>query len=289
MGELSLRSAAAGDERPLLRERLRQGMPFMRRLLPPGQVAVLRLYGPIVGMGRTADWIETARRLRESRRVPAVVLDIDSPGGVATAADDLFLALERLAAKKPLVAAIRGVGASGAYLAAMAAHKVIANPNAVIGSIGVISAGPRLPRLLERIGVSVSVSKAGRFKEMGVPWREETDEERVKEQELVDAIYEAFVTRVARARKLPQARVRELATGEVWLGERALELDLVDDVGDLERAIEIAAEMAGVPPRGAPVRLRRPFFSRLIERFAAVAVASVAEEIELRLWDRLRT
>ena len=239
-----------------------------------------------MGPPRTTDWIELLQRLRESSRVPAVVLDVDSPGGSASASDDLFLALERLAAKKPLVAAIRGTGASGAYLAAMAAHRVIANPVAAVGSIGVISVGPRLSRLLERVGVGVSETRAGRLKGMGAPWREETQEEQEKERELIDAYYEAFIGRVAKGRKLPDERVRELATGEIWLGARAMELGLVDESGDLERAVEIAAEMAGVPARAAPVRLRRPFFARLIDRFASRAASALADELEWRLRDR---
>jgi protease-4 len=220
--------------------------------------------------------------------VPAVVVDIDSGGGSAAASDDLFLALERLAAKKPVVAAIRGTGASGAYLAAMAANRVIANPNAIVGSIGVISYGPRLPRLLDRIGVSVSVTKAGRYKETGAPWRDESPEELSIEQGLVDAYYDAFVERVAAGRGLTPERVRELATGEVWLGRRALELGLIDEVGDLERAIEIAAAMAGVPSRGAPVRIRRPLIGRLMDRFTARVAAAAVAEIEARLSDRVR-
>jgi protease-4 len=263
--------------------------PRLRRLFPPGHVAVLRLYGPIGGGARTTDWIELVRRVRESWRVPAVVLDIDSPGGSATASDDMFLALERLAAKKPLVAAIRGTGASGSYLAAMAARTVVAQPNAIVGSIGVISAGPRLPRLLDRLGVTVTENRAGRLKGMGAPWRDETDEERAKEQAIVDAFYAAFVGRVAKGRHMTDERVRELATGEVWLGEQAKELGLVDEIGDLERAIEIAAAAAGVPARSAPVRLRRPFFERLAGRFGASLGAAVADEIEARLETRLRT
>jgi protease-4 len=248
----------------------------------------VRLHGPIGGAGRSADWTELVRHLRTSRRVPAVVVDIDSGGGSAAASDDLFLALERLAAAKPVVAAIRGTGASGAYLAAMAAHRLIANPNAIVGSIGVISYGPRLPRLLDRLGVSVSVSKAGRYKETGAPWRDDTPEELAIEQGLVDAYYEAFVGRVAAGRKLAPERVRELATGEVWLGSRALELGLVDELGDLERAIEIAAGMAGVPSRGAPVRMRRPLVGRLVDRFATRVAGATVEAIETALGDRVR-
>ncbi len=260
----------------------------MGRAFPRGRVAIVRLHGPIGGAGRTAEWTELVRHLRESRRVPAVVVDIDSGGGSAAASDDVFLALERLAAKKPVVAAIRGVGASGAYLAAMAAHRLVANPTAVVGSIGVISYGPRVPQLLERLGVSVSVTKAGRYKETGAPWRDETPEELAIEQGLVDAVYEAFVGRVATGRRLAPERVRELATGEVWLGTRALELGLIDEIGDLERAIEIAAEMAGVPARGAPVRMRRPLVGRVLDRFAARTAAAVVGELEARLSDRVR-
>jgi protease-4 len=272
----------------LLPFRLPRLIPGRRRRLPGGRIAVMRLYGPIGGAGRTADWIELARHLRESRRVPAVVVDIDSGGGAAAASDDLFLALERLAGKKPVVAAIRGTGASGAYLAAMAAQRVVANPNAIVGSIGVISAGPRAPALLERVGVSVSEHRAGRLKGMGAPWRDPSDEEAAKEQALVDAIYDAFVTRVAQARRLPVETVRELATGEVWLGTEAERLGLVDEVGDLERAIEIAADIADVPAKASVVRMRRPLIGRLLDRFASRLATAMADEIEARLTDRYR-
>jgi protease-4 len=267
---------------------LRRLLPGRWRAFPDHRVAVVRLYGPIMGGGRTTDWIELLQRVRESKRVPAVVIDIDSPGGSATASDDLFLAVERLDAVKPVVAAIRGIGASGSYLAAVGARRILANPNAVVGSIGVISASPHLPRLLERVGVTVSETKAGRLKGAGSPWRDDSDEELAKERQLIDAIYDAFVGRVAKARGLSTTRVRELATGEVWLGTEALALGLVDEIGDTERAIEVAAELAGVPPRGAPVRIRRPFMIRLVDRFADRTAAAIGDEVALRIWDRWR-
>lgn len=262
-------------------------LPFPRRF-PAGRIAVVRLYGPISGAGRTADLVETLRRARTSRRVPAVVIDVDSGGGSASASDDLFLAVERLADAKPVTAAIRGTGASGAYLAVLAAHRIVAAPTSIVGSIGVISAGPRIPRLLERAGVTVAERRAGRLKGMGAPWRDETAEEAEKEQELVDAIYERFVDRVARARRLPDSRVRELATGEVWLGDRAVELGLVDEIGDLERAVEIAAGMAKVAPRWGAVRLPRPLLGRVVDRFATSTARALADELELRAGDRFR-
>ena len=263
-------------------------MPLRRRVRPR-RVAILRIYGPISGGGSTAELVELARRLRESKRVPAVVLDIDSPGGSATGSDDLFGGITRLAQVKPVVAAIRGLGASGAYLAALPARRILANPTAIVGSIGVINAVPRLPRLLERLGVSVTEHTAGSLKGMGAPWRDESGPEAAKEQAIVDAIYDSFVERVARARGLEPDRVRELATGEVWLGQAAVELGLVDEIGDLERPIEVAADLAGVPAQAARARIHRPMLTRLVDRFASTAARSLGDELELRLGDRYRT
>jgi len=263
-------------------------LSIRNRSLPAGRIAVVRLYGPIGGAGRTAELVETLRRARESGRVPAVVIDVDSGGGAASASDDLYLAVERVSKVKPVVAAIRGTGASGAYLAVLASHRIIANPTAIVGSIGVISASPRVPRLLDRVGVSVSEQRAGRWKGLGAPWREETPEEADKEQQLVDDIYERFVARVAHARRLPESQVRELATGEVWLGDRAVELGLVDEVGDLERGVDIAADMAHAAPKWSAVRARRPLVQRIVDRFAVSIARSLADEIELRAGDRYR-
>jgi protease-4 len=267
---------------------LRTLMPRRSRLMP-GRVAIIRLYGPIAGGARSADWVEIVKELAHQRRVPAVVLDIDSPGGDAAASDYLYLALKRLADKKPLVAHVRGSGASGAYLAAMAAHKIVVAPSSIVGSIGVISAGPRLPKLLDRLGVRVEEHSAGRLKGMGAPWRDDTEEEGIREQQLVDAFYDRFVDRVAAGRKIDRAQVLDMATGEVWLGSQAVELGLADAIGDLDDAIEIAAGMAGVPAAASPVRLRRPLLARLADRFAMRLASSIADEVESRLTrDRFR-
>jgi len=257
---------------------------FRRSRLKPGRVAILRLYGPIGGGARSAELVETIRELTRRKTVPAVVLDVDSPGGSAAASDYLYLSLKRLAAAKPLVAHVRGVGASGSYLAAMAAQRLIVAPSSVVGSIGVISAGPRLPKLLDRLGVRVEEHRAGKLKGMGAPWRDETSEESSREQELVDAFYDRFVDRVAEGRKLDRGRVLELATGEVWLGTRSVELGLADETGDLDDAIAAAAALAGVPVEASPIRLRRPLLARLADRFATRFAAAVADEIEARLW-----
>lgn len=137
--------------------------------------------------------------------------------------------------------------------------------------------------------MGASEHTAGQLKGMGAPWREESAPEAEKEQAIVEAIYNSFVGRVSEARKLSRERVLELATGEIWLGHGALELGLVDEIGDLERAVEIAAQLAHVPAKAAPVRIPRPLLGRLIDRFAARVARSLADEIEIRLGDRFRT
>jgi len=87
---------------------------------------------------------------------------------------------------------------------------------------------------------------------------------------------------------MPRERAVEIATGEVWLAKQAIELGLIDEIGDIERAVEVAADMAGVPAKAAPVRLRRPFFARLVDRFAMRLASSIADEVELRTWNRYR-
>ncbi len=259
-----------------------------RSRLRPGRIAIIRLYGPIGGGARSADWVAVVKELGREKSVPAVVLDIDSPGGSAAASDYLYLALKRLADRKPLVAHVRGTGASGSYLAAMAARKIVVAPSSIVGSIGVISAGPRLPKLLDRLGVRVEEHRAGRLKGMGAPWRDETEEEGSREQKLVDAFYDRFVDRVAEGRGLERGRVVELATGEVWLGSEAVKLGLADATGDLDDAIESAAALAGVPAEASPVRLHRPMLARLADRFAMRLASSIADELEARLLrDRL--
>jgi len=251
------------------------------------EIAVVELIGTIGGGVRSGEHSRLIRRLREDAHTRAVILEIDSPGGSAVASDYLYLALRRLAAAKPVVALIRGVGASGAYYIACAAPRIIASPGAIIGSIGVISVRPVLSDLMQRVGVGVSVSKSGPLKDMGAPYREPTDEERAKEQQLIGRFFDRFVEVVASERGLAPEKVREYATGEVYLGSQAAEMGLIDETGDFDRALELAAELAGVPPRFHYVRPQRPLMQRLMAPMGAAMANQLAYEVEARLQRRI--
>ncbi len=243
-------------------------------------IGVWELFGAISGARRLRHYTEAIDSLKSSRRVKAVIINVDSPGGLATASDFLYSAVTRLAEKKPVVVFVSGVCASGSYLASCPAARIVALPTAVIGSIGVISVRPIVQDLLSRIGVHMDVTKSGRLKDMGSYFREPTEEERKKEEDLVGGFYDYFVAAVAKGRKMEEAKVRELATGEVFLGEKARALGLIDEVGDLDRAIEIAADLGKVRRRLIPIRHRPSLYERLLPQFGGDSADDVLARAE---------
>src|SRR5688572_14668566 len=141
------------------------------------QIAVVEIDGAIGARVKANDYAKLFRGLEENNRIKAVVLDIDSPGGSASGSNYLYLAVKSLAQKKPVVAFIRGVGASGAYMLSCPASRIITIPSSIIGSIGVISMRPLVYEALDKVGVKVHVTKSDRLKDMGSMFRESTPEE----------------------------------------------------------------------------------------------------------------
>lgn len=254
-------------------------------LLPKRQkIAVVELFGTIGGSIKSPAFERIFSGIRQNRNVRALVLDIDSPGGAVPASDYLYRSVARIAEEKPVVASIRGVGASGAYLICCASQRIVATPAAIVGSIGVISIRPVLHQLLQRLGVTINVNKSGPLKDMGAFWRDATPEEMEKMQALIDQSFNDFVSIVAKARNMDEGRARSLATGEVFWASTAQEVGLVDELGDLDRAIDLAAELSGAPRRPVWVRRRRGFRERMLGPLAESLVESVTEEAERRLW-----
>src|SRR5205823_50660 len=243
-------------------------------------VAVVEFYEIIRGGRRSAEYITLLNALRRNRHVRAVVLDIDSPGGSAVASEHLYMAARKLAERKPVVAFVRGVGASGAYMLACGSTRIVALPGAVVGSIGVISLRPIAVELLRRIGLSVAVSKTGPFKDSGAFYREPTAEEQRKEQEFIGEYYDAFLDIITQGRKLDRETVRGFATGEIFTGRRAQGLGLVDELGDLDAAIDLAAQLAGIRRRVVPARPRRPLAQRLLTGTASLVVDEVTTRLD---------
>lgn len=239
----------------------------LERLRPPGLV-VVDLQGAIGPAIRPLEYARLLMRLREDRSVRGVILNIDSPGGSAGGSEMVTRAARRLREEKPVLAFVGSIAASGGYMIASAAEHIIAQPSALVGSIGVIAYRPLVYEALARIGVRMDVGKSGRLKDMLSPFREPTAEEKAKEQHLLDDMYDVFVDGVARERGLTGEEARALATGEVFTAGEALRHRLIDGLGDLDDAIDWMAARTGATRKVRNVRPKRSLRELLVSRGA---------------------
>ena len=194
----------------------------------------------------------------EDPSIRAVVIRIQSPGGVVAPTQEIHDAIKRLRAQgKPVVASMGSVAASGGYYLAAAATRIVANPGTLTGSIGVILQLAEIEGLLRKVGVRYEVIKSGRYKDAGSFARPMTPEERTVLQGVLDDMHDQFVTAVAEGRRLPKERARALADGRVFSGRMAKDAGLVDALGGLDDAVRLAAELGGIQGKPRLVRPRR--------------------------------
>jgi protease-4 len=215
-----------------------------------GDITLEECGGSIFGSVQCATVGDLKREpAEEDPLVSAIVLDINSGGGGVVASGEMMRAIKET--KKPVVAYIGESGASGAYYAATGADWIIADRNAITGSIGVIMTVTHYYGLYDKLGVNVTVIKAGKSKDIGSPYRPMTKEEKEELTELVDDIYEDFVANVAENRGKSVEEIKELADGSIYLGSEAEENGLIDDTGSIDDAIAKAAQLGGI--EGEPV------------------------------------
>ncbi|MBI4665690.1 MAG: signal peptide peptidase SppA [Nitrospinae bacterium] len=212
-------------------------------LLSPGKVAIVKLHGVIV------DGKEVKEQLRdwaEDDSVKAIVLHIVSPGGMVAPSQEIHSAVKRAVKEKPVVASMGAVAASGGYYVAAPCSKIVANPGTITGSIGVIMMFSTTYDLMSKIGLGAVVVKSGKFKDTGSPHRPFTEEDRELMQGVVDDTYDQFLQAVADGRKMPVEKARQVADGRVMSGRQAFKTKLVDQLGDMEDAVELAARLGGI-------------------------------------------
>ena len=198
--------------------------------------------------GLLAKMREALDRAQKDRSVKAVVLRINSPGGGVTASDTLYHELRafRESSGKPIVAHIMDVGASGAYYAALSADAITAQPTSVTGSIGVIMYRVDATVLMEKVGVRAEEIASGERKGLGSPFKRLTDDERKLFQGIIDGMYRRFTDLVAQRRGLAPDAVKKAADGRVMTSDEAKTLGLIDGIGYLEDAVELAKKKAGI-------------------------------------------
>lgn len=202
---------------------------------------------PIEGIiGDSEELVEQINAYADDRRIRAVVLRINSPGGGVVPSQEIYQAVRELKKKKKVVASMGSVAASGGYLIAVAADRILAAPGSITGSISTVMHYANVEELMKKVGVRSSVVKSGKFKDIGSPAREMTAEEKTLIQAIVDDIYDQFVRTIAENRKLPLNKIFELADGRIFSGRQARDLGLVDDLGGLQDAVLLAGKLSGL-------------------------------------------
>jgi protease-4 len=206
---------------------------------------------PIEGIiGNSGEIIDQINEFADSNGIRAVVLRIDTPGGSVAPSQEIYQAVRELRKKKKVVVSMGSVAASGGYLIAVAADRIVANPGTITGSISAVMHYANVEELLKKVGIRSSAIKSGKFKDIGSPVREMTAEERSLIQGIVDDIYDQFVRTVSENRKIPLSKIVRLADGRVFTGRQAKELGLIDDLGGLQDAVLLAGRLSGM--KGKP-------------------------------------
>lgn len=242
--------------------------------LPGGpRVAVVEIEGIIL------DGDHVVRELldyADNPAVKAVVVRVNSPGGVVAPTQEIYNAVQRVRkAGKPVVASFGAVAASGGYYVGAATNRIFANPGTLTGSIGVVMQMANVEGLLKKVGVEYVVVKAGAYKDVGNFARTMTPEERRILQALLDDVHGQFIAAVAQGRGLEESAVRAVADGRIYSGAQAKNLKLVDELGGFEEAVEAAGKLGGIPGKPKLILPRKRFsFTDLLKSELGLGVPS---------------
>lgn len=220
---------------------------IMESRLSSGKVAVVTVKGVIVDSRST---VEEIKHFRKNPTVKAIVLRVESPGGAVVPSQEIYEEIKRTIKVKPVVVSMGTVAASGGYYISCIATKIIANPGTLTGSIGVLIEIPNIKGLLDKIGIKSEVVKSGKYKDITSPFKPLQSDEKEVLQRLIDDVHGQFIRAVSEGRKMPVEEVKKIADGRVFTGLKAKELGLVDEIGDLDYAIKVAAELAKI--KGEP-------------------------------------
>jgi protease IV len=207
------------------------------------KIAIIEVRGVIMDPQPT---VEKLIKFRKNDKIKAIILRVDSPGGAVGPAQEIYSEVKKVQREKKVLVSMGSVAASGGYYVACAADKIMANPGTITGSIGVIVESLNVEDLFRKIGLRPEVIKSGRHKDIGSPFRKMSPEEKRLLQGVLDNVHEQFIKAVAEGRKLPLEKVRSLADGRIFSGDQAKTMGLVDELGNLQDTIALAAKMAGI-------------------------------------------
>jgi protease-4 len=207
------------------------------------KLAIVRIEGVIA---QSEDIIRQLKKHEDDDLVKGILLKLNTPGGGVGASQEIYSEVKRISKSKKIIASIEGIAASGGYYIACAANKIVANPGSITGSIGVIMAFSNLEKLFSKIGLETVVIKSGKHKDIGLPSRTITVEERAILQEVSDDIHSQFIEAVSIERNLDFEKVKSYSDGRIFSGKKAKDLGLVDMLGSQEDALRELKKMVAI-------------------------------------------
>ncbi len=212
------------------------------------KVALVRVEGVIYN---SRSVLKELAKYKRNPSVKAIVVRVNSPGGSVAPAQEIYQEIANICqeGKKKVVVSMAGIAASGGYYISCAADRIVANPGTITGSIGVIMEFANISELLKKIGLQTVTIKKGKHKDIGSPTREMSPQEKELLDELLTDVYQQFVAAIAESRELPLEEVRAIADGRILSGKQAKELGLVDELGNINYALELAADLSGIKER----------------------------------------
>jgi len=238
-------------------------------------IIIIEVKGMIIESGEIIKQLHYAK---DENSIKAVVLRIDTPGGVVGPTQEIYEEIIKLKKIKPIIVSMGSVAASGGYYIAAPATIIFANPGTITGSIGVLMKLANFEKLLNKIGINSLVLKSGEYKDAGSPFRPLTKADKKILQGIIGSMYEQFVAAVADGRNIPIKNVREFADGRIFTGEQAKELKLVDKLGNLQDSIDEAAKIIGTkhkPKIVYPPQTRKSLISLFMEGFSESLIKDI--------------
>ncbi|MAD41640.1 MAG: signal peptide peptidase SppA [Arcobacter sp.] len=230
----------------------------------------IELFGPILDVSKTLNEIDKAK---QNTNIKGVLIIVNSPGGAVAPSVELAYAIKELRAVKPVVVYASGIIASGSYYASIWSDKIIANPGAMVGSIGVIMQGVNTEELMQKIGISTQTVKAGKYKESGTPTRKWFDYEKEQLQSIIDDTYNMFITDVANARKLDVKNHTQFADAKVFTASQAKSVGLVDEVATISSAQDLIVELSKVE---SAIWQKQDKFDKFFDKFMSQVISKIS-------------
>lgn len=215
----------------------------IKSFVPSGNIGVIEIENIITS---SKFIVKDLKAFREDPSIQAVVIRVDSPGGIVAASWEIYDEIKKLKESKKIVVSMGTMAASGGYHISLPADIIVANPATITGSIGVIMEFPIFEELLRKLGINFQIIKSREYKDIGSPHRQMTDKEKELLKDVVLDVYDQFVEVVAQHRNLPMDSVLKFADGRIFSGRQAYKLGLVDTLGSFEDAVKIAGDMVGI-------------------------------------------